>query len=363
MDGLKVNKMEEKEPAHKKFVQKFLDWELVEKRLARYQHIGNLYDLDLLKQCSDKPPYYCHYLAWRLGTWHDENLFNFLDQLLANGFKLDGWNAKNKKSYFNTPDFGAFWDFYWELQVAKCFSSISSFNVSWLEQKQKCPDLKITTDSQSFFVECTVYHKSFTALLFMGELFDCINYKIKIQHRLFNKLSLPQKNSDINNLFDTIFTSFLNLDFLSSKLEQAENRYPVVLFSDPQIDNFIIYLEGDNSKNYDPSVLMVMDTTGCPEEYLNVAIPESMRNKPKQIQYCHPNLVAVNFLLSLDFQTASAIRKVNWGFPESQSSEFNKVDALLLAACGIDKELELSQCKFIFKPEVIHPLKRIVSNE
>src|SRR5574337_25180 len=104
------------EPAHKIFIHKFLDWNKVQERLRRYKNIANHYDIKYLKECSDKPPYYCHYLAWRLGTWETEPLFQFLDDLLALGSSLANWESN--KNLLKSCNFDDFWGLVWQLQMA-----------------------------------------------------------------------------------------------------------------------------------------------------------------------------------------------------------------------------------------------------
>jgi hypothetical protein len=72
-----------REPAHLTFVKKNLNWEKVQERIRRYDHIARVFPLSELQQCSDKAPYYCHYMSWRLGTWQNEEWFEFFDKLLA----------------------------------------------------------------------------------------------------------------------------------------------------------------------------------------------------------------------------------------------------------------------------------------
>jgi len=66
-----------REPAQKTLVNRFLNWETVERRAARYPNIAEQFSIERLQRCSDRPPYYCHYMSWRLGTWHDERLLHF----------------------------------------------------------------------------------------------------------------------------------------------------------------------------------------------------------------------------------------------------------------------------------------------
>ncbi|KMP10506.1 hypothetical protein UR09_04920, partial [Candidatus Nitromaritima sp. SCGC AAA799-A02] len=71
------------ERSQKVLVDRYINWVTVEERLSKYKSIGAYFDIKFLKECSTKPPFYCHYLAWRLGTWQGEDLFEKFDDLLA----------------------------------------------------------------------------------------------------------------------------------------------------------------------------------------------------------------------------------------------------------------------------------------
>jgi len=90
-----------REPAQKILVHKYIDWQRVEERLIRYKNIGSNYNIAEFKKSADKPPYYCHYLAWRLGTWNNEDFFKYYDQLLGVGAALDLPKNKDRNNFLN----------------------------------------------------------------------------------------------------------------------------------------------------------------------------------------------------------------------------------------------------------------------
>jgi len=67
----------------KYFVHKFINWEKVEERLSKYKYIDKYFPISTLKseKFTEKPPFYCHYLAWRLGVWHNEDSFENFNYL------------------------------------------------------------------------------------------------------------------------------------------------------------------------------------------------------------------------------------------------------------------------------------------
>jgi hypothetical protein len=109
-----------KEPAHKTLIDRYLDWDLVKRRLGNYRNIGKHYTLNNLQGCSNKAPFYCHYLAWRLGTWKDENWFEFFDSLLSNATNLPNWNKTRISQAVSLKIFGAF---YGNCRLHKCFQT------------------------------------------------------------------------------------------------------------------------------------------------------------------------------------------------------------------------------------------------
>src|SRR3989304_4211350 len=107
-------------PAHKDFVHRALDWEKVSQRLKNYSCIAEEFPLHELQKYAAKAPYYCHQIAWRLGTWQDETPFQVIDQLLQSAGALSGWNARNRLlGQWKNEEF---WSVIWELQTAAFFS-------------------------------------------------------------------------------------------------------------------------------------------------------------------------------------------------------------------------------------------------
>jgi hypothetical protein len=163
-----------REPAHLNIINKNLDWERVQERIQCYKHIAEIFPLTELQKCSDKAPFYCHYMGWRLGTWQDEEWFQFFDRLLGIGTNLPGWD---KDRIPGGCEFENFWGFIWELQAAVFFANHLGLGTEWLKAG---PDIQVSTESSSFFVECTTYRKSFGLEEFISELFRCISQDIRM---------------------------------------------------------------------------------------------------------------------------------------------------------------------------------------
>ncbi len=311
------------EPAQKQLVNSFLNWSLVEKRLARYKNIETLFHRNILNNCAQKGPYYCHYMAWRLGTWQTEDRFVFFDQLLEKYRGLANWN---KTSFLKDCEFGAFWSFLWELQCANYFHDLGH-EVCW---KNSGPDLCVKMDGTELFIECTTYHKSFGLNEFIDELFRCISPSISTKHTPFNKYSLPH-NQETNDFLNELFKPYLDPSFLDSMLEEAKKKSPFTLPVPAGTENFYVILE--NEKPLEFNTEQPWSYTGDPDQYLLLALREILSNKSTQnnIGEYHPNLLAVNFLLGPDWQLASWIRKI----PDIKLP--SQIDGLLFTVCGIDQ--------------------------
>lgn len=210
------------EPAHKILIQRYINWDLVKERLNRYENISKSYSLNNLQSCSNKAPFYCHYLGWRLGTWENETSFEFFDSLLANAFRLPNW----KKSRISEGcEFENFWSLIWELQVAQLFANYPGTNLEWTNSG---PDLRVNSGAEEFFVECTIYRKSFGLEEFINEILRHIHSWIEARHVPFNTFSLP-KNEHVEPFLDELFRPFLDDKFIQDKVREAEEISPVIL--------------------------------------------------------------------------------------------------------------------------------------
>jgi hypothetical protein len=334
-----------KEPAHKILLDRYLSWDLVKERLGRYKNISAYFKLINLQDCSNKAPFYCHYLAWRLGTWKDEKWFEFFDNLLDNATKLPHWN---KTRIPQGCEFENFWSFLWELQVAQLFSN----NKASVEWTNSGPDLKVNSSAGQFFVECTIYRKSFGLEDFISELLDHVHFQISVRHIPFTIFSLP-KDKNIEPFLDELCTPFLDEAFVEKKVKEAQETSPIILPTPNGIENLYVFIEDHNAKDFNPD--QPWGITGPPEGFLNDVVEKALKNKrnSNELKSHRPNLLAVNFLLGVDFQLATALRTVpmpNLGI------EF---DSVFLTACGIDTIPSLNNGLIHFYDN--HPIRGLLN--
>jgi hypothetical protein len=95
------------EPAQLHLVHQSINWDCVESRLDRYPSIKQAFPLEMLEGHCESPPYYCHYMAWRLGTWQDETLFQRIEELLSCAEALPNW--EHEQPLLRSAEFGDFW--------------------------------------------------------------------------------------------------------------------------------------------------------------------------------------------------------------------------------------------------------------
>ena len=320
-------------PSHKYFIDKFLDWELVEYRLSKYKNINSHYDLKLFQECSSKSPYYCHYLAWRLGTWKNESIFEFIDHLFEIASSLPNW--RTEKHLLRSQEYSVFWSLVWQMQVASFFYERKKYNVEWFNQSSG-PDIKITQRNLIFFIECYNFTKSFGIENLISDIFTQLNPKIKVEHQLFLRHSLPKSNPELESFLNEIFRPYLDESFLYNKEQEAEKEYPILLPVPEKVNNFYIYLEGNDPDKYIPGKKPM--GAGDPSAYLDQMVGEALKNKmnSNKLNEHHPNILAINFLIGADLQNILRhdIHTPSFRIPNEY---FQVFDYVVFEACGIDE--------------------------
>ncbi len=275
---------------------------------------------------TEKPPFYCHYLAWRLGLWKNEQFFEYFNHLLENAETINGW--KGKKRIQNENEFGQFWSFLWELQVAEFLTSFPNLQVNW--NVSNGPDLDIQKNSEKLFVECKTVHKSFRLENFIEEVLNQIDKTIRVSHGIFMKFSLSQDNERII-LFDSIFRPFLDPAFIENKKIEVQKVSPLIIVENIY-PNFFIYLENSDAKLASYELLSKIYSASIPIKYTDVIYNEIINKvKENNLESYHPNLLFVNLVLSKDWQLACGWNNQH-NLPQSQN-----LDNILLTACDIDK--------------------------
>ncbi len=321
--------MRDPDPAQRQFVRQLIDWATVERRLNQFPAIAGAFPLDHLKSGTETPPYYCHYMAWRLGTWKNESRFRHFNKLLDHAKALPGWSGQ--KSLLTSADFAEFWSLVWQLQIAEYLGGVGS-DVRW---EISGPDLSVNVESERWFVECYAYRKSFGLMLFLEEVLRQIDPSIRVTYDLCIPFCLPT-DGDRSEFLDSMLSPFKDSTFIEDARFTATQTYPVVLRR--HNSGLVVYMEGSDANAYVPGV--VPNHTGDPQGYLAVALREaiSAKRNTNALAKHHPNLVAVNYVLSMDFQLAiGRADDIGLSLPELDLGA--NIDALAVAAMGIDERL------------------------
>jgi hypothetical protein len=311
-------------------IERNLDWNKVRTRLDIYPAIARNFPLTLLESRKSSAPYFCHYMAWRLGTWAKERLIARLEELLEIAEKIPGW--ENEQSLIKGGDFADFWSLNWQLQVAEHFFN-KSFKISWLGAG---PDLKIETPHGPVFVECFVYRKSFAKMAYMEELIqkDCPGAKFSRNAYLrFSMSHGPCESDEISSLLQPL----VDREAIAISRKSAQEHYPVVL-SELSDNSLQLILEGLNPEAYDHSVSL--QGAGDPDSHIEVVLREIAKAKhgSNSLAIHRPNIVVVNLLLSTDAQSAlTRAAKLSIELPPIDLPP--DIDAVAYSSIGIDKKI------------------------
>lgn len=316
------------------YVNKFINWELIEKRLNQFKYLRKYFPISLLKKHSHSKPYYCHYMSWRLGTWPDncDKTFQFIDDLLKESEKFHNW--EKEKNLMNSNDFATFWGLLWQMQVGYYLKNILSFEeVCWNSNKKGGPDLVIKKDNLKYYVECYAFLKSYYIDNFLSELLTLINPKIGLKNQIYLKHRLLTDNN-ISLFLDEILERLCDEVYLKRKIKEADDKYPVMIFNSPE-RNLYIYIEGNNIEKYAPNVLPTGG--GDPNLFAGHMVNEAIKNKSKsnKLRDCHPNFLMINFLISADFQ--SIINHSHAIKVEINRKLSEHIDNIIITCCGINE--------------------------
>ncbi len=334
--------MPQGEPVQRKWVHELLDWKLVEARAERFPAICRTFPAKLLRKYEERAPYYAHYMSWRLGTWRDETLFQRLEELLRYAEALPNWKQE-RASLVGSRDYSEFWSLVWQLQMAEYLGSVGS-EVAWATQKAPNPDLSAVVYGQRCFVECYVPRKSFGLLNYIEDVVSRVDQSICIYYDSCLPFRLAGNTSEMA-FVDQVLQRCLAPDRLAQAKREAETRYPVVLFKDED-SSLYVYVEGEKANGYVPGI--VPNRMGCPERYLELVLREAVKAKQcsNGLRDHRPNLLAVSFLLSRDFQAAEALR----GLPATAQVDADvgtTIDTLTVSTAGIDERLSREKLKIV----------------
>lgn len=327
--------MTAREPAQRVLVHKLLDWNRVERRLCSLPATRRTFPLEMMKEAAEKPPYYCHYMAWRLGTWSSISLFSNFESLLCHAESLPGWRDE-VRPFVHSSDFAEYWSLLWQLQVAEHLTNVGT-DVRWTKggSKKPAPDLSAAIDGRQWFVECYALRKSFGILGFLEDILPRMDEDVRTYYDSCLPFSLPKDNERSGFLHEVLSPVQDREGFVRAKAK-TETEWPVPLYEHPG-SSLRVYLRGD-TEHYRPGV--VRRQTGEPALYVKSALSETVaaKNCSNGLRDHRPNLLAVNFLLSKDFHTALTLREREEILETAPQLGAN-IDVLAISEVGIDERL------------------------
>ena len=285
----------------KHFVHELIDWDRVEERLRCYPAISRSFPQSTLKKYSDKPPYYCHYMAWRLGTWVTESHFENLEMLLHRAKSLPNW--ENESPLLTGGGYGDFWSLVWQLQVAEYLHARGK-DVMW-GARHGGPDLSVEIDGCRWFVECYVPRKRYGLLEFVNDILPRIDSRIKTRYNPYLPLRLPVQDR-IGEWLDSVVLPLCSSAYLDDMASQASERGYAVIHRCVVPYPLHIYMEGENAWEHVPPW---RDVVGEPSHHVRVILYEAVANKAEKNQLAahRPNILAVNLFLT-DAPRAESLR-------------------------------------------------------
>jgi hypothetical protein len=315
-----------------------------ERRCSLYPLLNALVPCQVTDIVNDVPPWYCHGLALRMATFKDEKIFQRFEELLELVEEVPGW-AREKRSWKaeGLRDYERFFSLLWMLQCAECFLKQGA-TVEFLVGKQAAPDLKVTGHGGAptmFYAECYMYSKWWFVEAFLEGLLWLLGPDLCIK-RSFNLRGPNLGKTEQRAAFLDAFSSALSDEALATARSEARVRQPIVL-----CEQYELQLLVEGSGSYIPQ----QHDHGCPARSLEVFLKEIVKNKAKSngLANAHPNLVMANGL-GPDFQNAlGRVNDVNL-----DEIIIEPIDAVLLAACGIDDAL-LDCSRKILRSTANHP--------
>ena len=313
----------------KHFVHKLIDWERVNERLGCYPAIREAFSMEVLRAAEESPPYYCHYMAWRLGTWsvESEGCLANLDNLLASAAELPNWEAED--SVLKNGEYATYWSLLWQLQVAAKLRAVGR-NVTWAGPDGG-PDLSADVDGERWHVECHVPRKSYFLLQFLQEcLSKILGLSVQEDYPPFARMSLPEPS----RFLDAKLEPYCD----ASRREAASAKYVTIVYED-QCSVEVAEEEWDTNES-DDSVdgrRRLLGQRGAPEQHVTAMLKGAVSSKGESnsLGDHHPNVLAVNLLLT-DAEAAEYHDRDGNMIAGCAPELPTALDVLAVANCGID---------------------------
>jgi hypothetical protein len=298
------------------------------KRVQMYSEVAKYVPTNYEEIASDRTPWFCHGLAFRMATYTEsgEVIFQRLNYLLLMAKELDGWNNESKNIANWSENYDGFFHILWMLQCVEYFIDRGD-EVQFSGKKGRAsPDLKIIAKSgDELYVECYVYSKWWffeeliTYLLEMSDPNLCLE-------RIHNI-----KVNNLNKSFEYLLVEVWGIieeEKLEKAREEASKKSPYVMFRKNGIQ---IIMEGEGEMEANPN-----NAQGDPGYSADLYIDEIVRHKEhaNALYEKQNNCLMVNGL-GIDYQHIFFSKRV-----EKLTFTSSKINTLKIYACGIDEKLE-----------------------
>ena len=287
-----MNRRSCQESPTKHFVHKLIDWERIDQRRERFPAIRDAFSMEVLRAAEETPPYYCHYMAWRLGTWsvESEGCLANLDNLLASAAEIPNW--ENEESVLKNGEYATYWSLLWQLQVAAKLRAVGR-NVTWAGPDGG-PDLAGEVDGERWHVECHVPRKSYFLLQFLQEcLSKILDLSVQEDYPHFARMSLPEPSQFLDDKFEPYCDA--------SRREAASEKCVTIVYED-QCSVEVVEEEWDTNESDDTvdGRRRPLVRWGSPEQHVTAMLKGAVSSKGESnsLGDHRPNVLAVNLLLT-----------------------------------------------------------------
>lgn len=304
-----------------------IDWDLVSQRLDRFPRIAELFSRRDLMSAAETAPYFCHGMAWRLGTWETEDVFSNLDYLLGAASACPGW-MREASSWKRDGRFNAFWGLLWQLQVCECLLE-AGFSPSWAET----PDIKCMVGGEAVFIECFSSHGASSDISFIEEL---------VRRRLGGAGEVRRRywldDTVATSAIEGVSQALLDENRVKRATEEAERAQPVPLYRYQNGGNDVLGVLLRGPGQY---LANTNNAHGQPHWTLQKQLDAAIEKKARQVRGKSPNLVAVSALVGGEVELALAMRPDR--MPESTTFSASAVEAITVSTVSVTERLSLDR--------------------
>jgi hypothetical protein len=307
-----------------------INWQRIGKELGNYPSLKKVFTLDILREASDKPPYYCHPLA-RWFLYENPSPIKVLDGIIDKTSSICG--IKEKLEILTNPqnEFWRFWSTRSELSLALYLKDKVQKIELVEEGKNRETDIKVIFKDEVLFFEVYTHQKFYYLLFELQEILDEILSNKGLQVFFLRDKYVKRENikeDDFKHIAEYCLDKLEDLNYQN----QLQKNYRTILYEDKSL-NLCIYIENQRvAEQDDNSLLHDRYRHGDENLYFNAMLKEIMVKKRSQLENKHPNVLAVNTLFNVDLQT------INWGILNLSSVNLNSIDSLLFFANGIDSD-------------------------